>query len=126
MVPDRADVLWLKAKLFRGFADPARLAVLEALRDGPQTVARLRLLTGLTASNLSNHLRCLLDCGLVERQPAGRTAYYRLRDDRVAMVLALAEAVVTETAHGVAMCSNYELGDHHSVSPGCVEVAHGR
>lgn len=126
MVPDRAEVLWLKAKLFRGFADPARLAVLEALRDGPQPVVRLRMITGLSASNLSNHLRCLLDCGLVERQPAGRTAYYRLRDDRVAMVLALAEAVVTETAHGVATCSSYELGDHSSLPSGGGESVHGR
>src|SRR2546427_202742 len=49
----------LKAKLFRGFSDTSRLSILEALRDGPLTVGALVEKTGLTQSNVSNHLRCL-------------------------------------------------------------------
>lgn len=55
----------LKAKLFRGFADPSRLAIVEALRSGSMTVTEVVAATGLTQSNTSNHLSCLRDCGLV-------------------------------------------------------------
>ena len=55
----------LQAKLFRGFSDDSRLAILEALREGPLPVGRIVEVTGLSQSNTSNHLRCLSECGLV-------------------------------------------------------------
>ncbi len=60
-----AEALGLKTKLFRGFADRSRLALLEALRDGPRCVGDLVAATGLGQPNVSNHLGCLQDCGLV-------------------------------------------------------------
>ena len=51
----------LKAKLFRGFADPSRLAILEALRSTPLNVGEIVVATGLSQSNISNHLCCLRD-----------------------------------------------------------------
>ncbi len=99
----------LKAKLFRGFADPSRLALLEALREGPQTVTALVEATGLTQPNVSNHLRCLLDCGLVSRERRGRFTVYRLSDDRVAELLRLAGQVLAEVARGVYRCTRYNV-----------------
>ncbi len=75
----------LQAKLFRGFADPSRLAILEALRRGPLTVTEVVQATGLTQSNVSNHLGCLRDCGLVASEQKGRYVRYRLSDERVAL-----------------------------------------
>jgi ArsR family transcriptional regulator, cadmium/lead-responsive transcriptional repressor len=40
----------LKAKLFRGFSDPSRLSILEALRSGSLTVGEIVEITGLTQS----------------------------------------------------------------------------
>jgi DNA-binding transcriptional regulator GbsR (MarR family) len=57
--------LELKAKLFRGFADPSRLALLDALRQGERTVTELVAATGLSQPNASAHLACLRECGLV-------------------------------------------------------------
>jgi DNA-binding transcriptional ArsR family regulator len=58
----------LQAKLFRGFADPSRLSILQSLRESEHTVGELVEVTGLTQPNVSNHLSCLRDCGLlVER-----------------------------------------------------------
>ena len=59
--------LSVKAKLFNGFADPSRLSILEALRSGPLTVTDIVTTTGLSQSNVSNHLSCLRDCGLVSK-----------------------------------------------------------
>ena len=67
--------LALKAKFFRGLAEPSRLAILEALLDGPRTVSQIVVATGLSQPNASAHLGCLRDCGLVVREPRGRHAY---------------------------------------------------
>ena len=65
MLTAEVQTLALKAKLFRGFADPSRLAILEALRSTPLNVGEIVEATGLSQSNISNHLGCLRDCGLV-------------------------------------------------------------
>jgi Predicted transcriptional regulators len=99
----------LQAKLFRGFADPSRLAILEALRDGERTVTELVQTTKLTQPNVSNHLSCLRDCGLVTLRQQGRFAFYSLSDDRVAQLLALADELLADVARGVYECTRYSL-----------------
>ncbi|HEU5377031.1 MAG TPA: ArsR family transcriptional regulator [Ktedonobacteraceae bacterium] len=64
--------------------------------------------TGLTQSNVSNHLACLRDCGLVVASTQGRYTLYRLSDARVTTLLSLAETLLAETARGVDACPRYE------------------
>jgi DNA-binding transcriptional ArsR family regulator len=99
----------LQAKLFRGFADPSRLSVLLALRDGPLTVSEIVEATGLSQSNASNHLGCLRDCGLVVAEPEGRYVTYHLSDDRVGELLDLAETLLADVARGVYECTRYNV-----------------
>jgi DNA-binding transcriptional ArsR family regulator len=102
-----AQGLALKAKLFRGFADPSRLALLEALRTGPQTVSALVDATGLSQSNASNHLSCLRDCGLVVATQQGRYVTYQISDPRIETLLGLADEVLADVAQGVYECTRY-------------------
>jgi DNA-binding transcriptional ArsR family regulator len=97
----------LKAKLFRGFADPSRLSIVEGLRDGPRAVGELVEATGLSQSNVSNHLGCLKDCGLVTCERHGRSVVYSLSDTRVVAVLDLAEELLSSAAQGVRDCKDY-------------------
>jgi DNA-binding transcriptional ArsR family regulator len=99
--------LAVQAKLFRGFSDPSRLAILEALRGGERTVGELVQATGLSQSNVSNHLGCLRDCGLVSVKNQGRYAFYTLSDVRVEQLLALANALLADVAKGVYECTRY-------------------
>lgn len=101
----------LKAKLFRGFADTSRLSILEALRNGPRTVSAIVEQTGLSQSNVSNHLRCLADCDLVFATPQGRYTLYQLSDERIAEILQLAEDLLRQVAYGVYACTRYEQAD---------------
>lgn len=103
----QAQSLAIKAKLFRGFADPSRLSILEALRDGARSVSEIVETTGLAQSNASNHLACLLDCGLVSREQRGRFVYYALGDERVDALLATADELLSDTARGVYACPRY-------------------
>ncbi len=73
----------LKAKLFRGFSDSSRLSILEALRPGPLTVNEIVSTTGLTQPNVSNHLSCLRDCGLVVYESIGRYMQYQRKDSGI-------------------------------------------
>lgn len=98
----------LKAKLFRGLADPTRLGILETLREGPRAVNEVVEVTGLGQSNVSNHLACLKDCGLVASEKRGRFVYYRLSDPRVEQLLSLAETLLAEVAQGVYACTHYD------------------
>lgn len=106
----RKQALALKAKLYRGFADRSRLSILEALRGGPLSVSAIVETTGLSQSNVSNHLACLADCGLVIREQDGRFVYYQLSDPRVDELLALADAVLADVAKGVYDCTRFENG----------------
>jgi|SRR5581483_5982591 len=98
----------LKARLFRGFSDMSRLSILEVLRDGPLSVGSIVEKTGLSQSNVSNHLRCLLDCDLVVSTPQGRYTLYQLSDQRVAALLGLADELLSDVARGVYECTRYE------------------
>lgn len=101
--------LELKAKLFRGFSDTSRLSILEALRDKPLNVGEIVQATGLSQSNISNHLGCLRDCGLVTSEQEGRFTYYRLTDDRIDSLLRVAEELLSDVAKGVYQCTRYEV-----------------
>lgn len=103
-----ADDLPLKAKLFRGFADPSRLAVLEALREGPRCVSEVVKLTGLSQPNVSAHLACLEDCGLVRKERRGRFVYYQIAHKNVTVVLEQAEEILTEVGNNIYRCTRYE------------------
>lgn len=98
----------LKAKLFRGFADPSRLSILEALRGGPLTVSEIVAATGLSQSNASNHLGCLRDCGLVTAKQEGRHVRYQLSDARVGKLLRLSDELLADVARGVYECTRVD------------------
>lgn len=102
-----AQSIELKAKLFRGFGDPSRLTILDTLRAGPHTVSELVTATGLSQPNVSNHLACLRDCGLVHAEQNWRFVTYRLSDDRVGDLLALSESLLAAIAQGVYECTRY-------------------
>ena len=99
----------IQAKLFRGFSDPSRLSILEALREGALTVTEIVEVTGLTQSNVSNHLACLRDCGLVVTEQEGRFVYYQLSDKRVGKLLNLADELLADVAKGVYECTRYSV-----------------
>ena len=96
----------LQAKLFRGFADPSRLSIMETLRAGEMTVTEIVEATELSQSNISNHLACLRDCGLVTAEQDGRYVRYRLSDPRVEQLLALADELLGDVAKGVYECTH--------------------
>jgi DNA-binding transcriptional ArsR family regulator len=103
------------AKLYRGLADPVRLALLTALRAGPSTAGRLAADVGVSPSRASNHLRCLLECGLVKVELSGRHTVYRLADPAVERLLASGDEALELVAPLIEACRNYGLQRRHPV-----------
>lgn len=65
-------------------ADPTRRRVLVHLISGPGYPAEMAADFGTTRANLSNHLACLRECGLVTATAEGRRVRYDLTDQRLA------------------------------------------
>lgn len=97
----------LKAKMFRGLADPSRLTIVEALRAGEKAVSELVQETELSQPNVSAHLHCLKDCGLVTSRQQGRFVYYALADLRMEDVLSAVEDILADVATRVYACTRY-------------------
>ena len=70
------------AEYFRALAEPLRLKLLNALRDGPLNVSELTELVGSSQANVSKHLGVLAKAGLVSRQSRGTSVFYEIADPR--------------------------------------------
>jgi DNA-binding transcriptional ArsR family regulator len=102
----------LAAKLFRGLGDPTRLAILEAIAEsGEIRVTDLVAIVGGSQANVSGHLACLKDCGLVVDRPEGRQVFYSISDPVVVSALQGAEAVLALSGEQIALCRNYRRLD---------------
>ena len=102
--------LAIGAKLFRSLGDPTRLAILQVLADGERRVGDLVAELGTSQPNVSGHLACLKDCGLVEDRPQGRAVLYRLARPELFDVLKTAEVLLDAVGHRIELCSNYHGG----------------
>lgn len=104
---ERPD-LALGAKFFRGLGDPTRLAILQVLGGGERRVTDLVAELGTSQPNISGHLACLKDCGLVVDRPEGRAVYYSVAVSDLFEVLRSAEALLASVGHRIQLCPNYD------------------
>lgn len=72
------------ARVGTALADPTRRRVLVHLIDASGYPAEMAEEFGTTRANLSNHLTCLRECGLVTATAEGRRIRYDLADQRLA------------------------------------------
>lgn len=79
------------ADYFKVFSEPNRLAVLDALRQGPLNVTAVVEHTGLSQALVSKHLKLLTIAGVVKRRPEGSLVFYEVIDRAVFKLLAQAE-----------------------------------
>ena len=93
--------------MFRGFADPTRLAILLELLTGERRVSDLVEVVGGSQSNVSGHLACLKECGLVVDRPGDRRqVFYRLAGPEVSDLLLAAERLLSASGNAIELCAN--------------------
>jgi ArsR family transcriptional regulator, cadmium/lead-responsive transcriptional repressor len=106
------EAVALGAKLFRGLGDRTRLAILQELTQGERCVAELVRSVGGSQANVSGHLACLKDCGLVADRRAGRQVYYRIAAPEVLEMFAAAERLLAVHGWHIELCPNYREPDN--------------
>lgn len=97
----------IAAKLFRGFSDPTRLAILLTLVDGEQRVKDLVEAVGGSQGNVSGHMACLKECGLVVDRHEGRQVFYRAAHPEIVDLLRSAERLLAASGEQIELCGNY-------------------
>lgn len=86
----------LHASVCKGLADPKRLLLINALRDGECSVSELCDLTGVPQTNVSQHLAILRDKSLVNSRRDGQFVFYRLTSDKITAAMDLLREVMAE------------------------------
>ncbi len=104
----KRDDFSVEAKFFRGLSDSTRLSILEVFRDGEKTVNEIVEATQQSQSNISNHLKCLDECGLVKNRRDGKNIYYSLRDEKTRELLNTSEEIIVKVYAHIEECLNYE------------------
>jgi ArsR family transcriptional regulator len=87
MYPKRNDQNRLKAKIFNALSDPARLEIIEFLREGEKCVCEIIPYVSLIQPLVSRHLKILKDCGLVKDRKDGNRRLYSVTDPRIFWVV---------------------------------------
>ncbi|MDA8074838.1 MAG: metalloregulator ArsR/SmtB family transcription factor [Actinomycetota bacterium] len=111
----------VKADFFKTLAHPARIRVLELLRDGERSVGELIPEVGLEASHLSQQLGILRRANVLQARKEGSTVRYSVTDPRIFELLEVAKAILTntlvETRQLLAELEGLEFVDHPEPRP---------
>lgn len=106
--PAESAALTAAACLFHGFSDRSRLAIVQHLVLGEHRVVDLVRHLGLAQSTVSQHLACLVDCGIAQVRPQGRASLYSLaHPDATLEMLSGAEKMLALTGDAVTLCGTY-------------------
>jgi ArsR family transcriptional regulator len=92
---EAAPIYRLKAEFFRLLGHPARVRILELLREGEQSVGALQAALELDSSGTSQHLTAMRRQGLLESRRAGTSVLYRVKDPRIFQLLEVAKQILT-------------------------------
>lgn len=92
----REELYQLHASVCKGFADPKRLILINALRDGERSVSDLCKTTGISQSNASQHLSILKSKGLVANRREGQRVFYSVTSPKINEALDLLREVMAD------------------------------
>jgi len=81
--PLPASLVELIARRFRVIGEPMRIRLLDALRDGPQTINELTRVLGASQQNVSKHVGVLAEAGIVARERVGNHVRCSIADESV-------------------------------------------
>jgi ArsR family transcriptional regulator len=87
----------MHAQICDALADPKRIAILYALRDGETTVNQLADALDAPQATMSRHLKVLRERNLVLARRDGMNVFYTLANEKVVDALDLLRQVLNDT-----------------------------
>jgi DNA-binding transcriptional ArsR family regulator len=92
---EAAPIYRVKADFFRLLGHPARVRIIELLRDGERGVGDLQAALGLDSGGTSQHLTTMRRQGVLESRRAGTSVFYSVKDPRIFQLLEIAKQILT-------------------------------
>lgn len=83
----------LKSEILEALAHPNRIRILESLRPGPRCNCEIAPELGLEQSNLSRHLKILVQAGVLFSWKDGLRVNFKVADERIFRILDIAATV---------------------------------
>jgi DNA-binding transcriptional ArsR family regulator len=87
----------VKAEFFKTLGHPARIRVLELLREGERSVGQLAPQVGIEASHLSQQLAVLRRANFVQTRKEGTSVLYSVGNSRIFELLDVARRILTSS-----------------------------
>jgi len=85
----------VKAEFFKALGHPARIRILEVLRDGERPVGELIPEVGIEASHLSQQLGLMRRANLIQARKAGSNVFYSVGEPMLFELLEIAKRIIT-------------------------------
>jgi ArsR family transcriptional regulator len=85
----------VKAEFFKTLGHPARIRILEVLREGERPVSELLPEVGIEASHLSQQLGLMRRANLIQVRKVGSNVYYSVGDPMLFELLEVAKRIIT-------------------------------
>lgn len=103
------DAYESQVQLLKALANPARLQILDVLREDEQCVCHLEAVLGLRQAYVSQQLMILRQAGLVVDRKEGLRVYYRVTDPGVYSILDVARSLVSRQAQKKGLSLRFAL-----------------
>ncbi len=88
----------LKAEILAAIAHPNRIRILEQLQGGVRCNCEIAPALDLEQSNLSRHLKILVQAGVLTSWKDGLRVNFKVTDSRIFRILDIAEAIARQKA----------------------------
>ncbi len=92
------ELMALHAGICKGIADPKRLLIINALRDGERPVMDICDELALPQANVSQHLAVLRERRIVRTRREAQRVYYSLTSEKITQAIDLLREVMAEQA----------------------------
>src|SRR3989304_9143802 len=90
------DLFDLQADICKTLASPARLRILDALREGELSVGEIGEAIGARKANVSQHLAVMRQRGIVDGRRCGTHIYYRPASPKIIQACQLMREVLVQ------------------------------
>ena len=92
--PMTTPIHQVKAEFFKTLGHPARIRILEVLREGERPVSELIPEVGLESSHLSQQLGVMRRANLIQARKVGSSVYYSVGDPKLFELLEIAKLIL--------------------------------
>lgn len=94
---EKKDFYKLHSEFCKTISNPKRQEILDSLREKESTVNELTETTGISQSNLSQHLAILRSKGIVRARRDGTNIYYSITNKKIIKAYDLVSQVLMES-----------------------------